>query len=119
MSQLGLVLFMFIVGAELRLPGGVPRSCSRRDASGCCRSLVPMALGLPMAALLYPSLAPPGVAFWPFALFMAAAMSITAFPVMARILKEREMTHTTIGRLALTGAAVADVLAWVMLAAGR
>ena len=70
-----------------------------------------------MAALLYPSLAPPGVTFWPFALFMAAAVSITAFPVMARILKEREMTHTTVGRLALTGAAVADVLAWVMLAA--
>jgi K+:H+ antiporter len=72
---------------------------------------------LVMAALLYESLAPAGVAFWPFALFMAVAVSITAFPVMARILKERGMTHTTVGRLGLTGAAVADVLAWVMLAA--
>ena len=63
-----------------------------------------------MAGSLYERLAPDGVQFWPFALFMASAMSITAFPVMARILKERDMTHTTLGRLSLTGAAVADVL---------
>jgi Kef-type K+ transport system membrane component KefB len=117
LSQLGLVLFMFIVGAELRLPSGVPRQLFAAGRIGLFSVIVPMALGLPMAALLYQSLAPAGVAFWPFALFMAAAVSITAFPVMARILKEREMTHTTVGRLALTGAAVADVLAWLMLAA--
>ena len=73
-------------------------------------------LGLAISPLLWPALAPQGVAFWPFALYMAAAMSITAFPIMARILKERRMTHTTIGRLSLTGAAVADVFAWIMLA---
>jgi Kef-type K+ transport system membrane component KefB len=56
------------------------------------------------------------VSFWPFALFLAVAVSITAFPVMARILKDRNLTQTTIGRLGLTSAAVADVLAWVMLA---
>lgn len=117
LSQLGLVLFMFIVGAELRLPSGVPRQLLAAGRIGLLSVIVPMALGLPMAALLYRPLAPAGVAFWPFALFMAAAVSITAFPVMARILKERDMTHTTVGRLALTGAAVADVLAWVMLAA--
>jgi Kef-type K+ transport system membrane component KefB len=64
---------------------------------------------------LYP-LAPAGVGFWPFALFMAAALSITAFPVMARILKDRGLTQTRIGRLALSSAAIADVFAWVMLA---
>jgi Kef-type K+ transport system membrane component KefB len=64
---------------------------------------------------LYPLVSIPGVAFWPFALFVAAAMSITAFPVMARILKDRNMTQTRVGRLALTSAAVADVLAWAML----
>ena len=47
---------------------------------------------------------------------MASAMSITAFPIMARILKERGMTHSVIGRLSLTSAAMADVLAWIMLA---
>jgi Kef-type K+ transport system membrane component KefB len=117
LSQLGLVLFMFIVGAELRLPSGVPRQLFAAGTIGVSSVVVPMVLGLPMAALLYESLAPAGVAFWPFALFMAAAVSITAFPVMARILKDRGMTHTTVGRLGLTGAAVADVLAWVMLAA--
>jgi Kef-type K+ transport system membrane component KefB len=117
LSQLGLVLFMFIVGAELRLPSGVQRQLFAAGRIGLFSVIVPMALGLPMAALLYESLAPAGVAFWPFALFMAASVSITAFPVMARILKERGMTHTTVGRLGLTGAAVADVLAWVMLAA--
>lgn len=117
LSQLGLVLFMFIVGAELRLPSGVPRQLFAAGRIGVFSVVVPMMLGLPMAAALYDSLAPEGVAFWPFALFMAVSVSITAFPVMARILKDRGMTHTTIGRLGLTGAAVADVLAWVMLAA--
>jgi K+:H+ antiporter len=117
LSQLGLVLFMFIVGAELRLPSGVQRQLFAAGRIGVFSVVVPMALGLPMAALLYDSLAPAGVAFWPFALFMAASVSITAFPVMARILKDRGMTHTTVGRLGLTGAAVADALAWVMLAA--
>lgn len=117
LSQLGLVLFMFIVGAELRLPSGVQRQLFAAGRIGVFSVVVPMLLGLPMAALLYDSLAPAGVAFWPFALFMAASVSITAFPVLARILKDRGMTHTTVGRLGLTGAAVADVLAWVMLAA--
>lgn len=117
LSQLGLVLFMFIVGAELRLPSGVARQVLAAGRIGVLSVVVPMALGLPMAALLYRPLAPANVAFWPFALYMAVAVSITAFPVMARILKDRAMTHTTVGRLALTGATVADVLAWVMLAA--
>jgi len=116
LSQLGLVLFMFIVGAELRLPMGVRAQLIAASWVGVLSVLFPMALGLAVAYPLYPSLAPEGVTFWPFALFMAAAMSITAFPIMARILKERRMTHTTIGRLSLTSAAVADVLAWIMLA---
>ncbi len=78
--------------------------------------LVPMAFGLAAAVLLYEGFAPEGVAFPTFALFMASAMSITAFPIMARILKERGMTHSLIGRLSLTSAAMADVLAWIMLA---
>lgn len=116
LSQLGLVLFMFIVGAELRLPTGARRQLIGAGWIGVLSVLVPMALGLLVASLLYKQLAPAGVTFWSFALFMASAMSITAFPVMARILKERGMTHTTIGRLSLTASAVADVLAWVLLA---
>ena len=115
-SQLGLVLFMFIVGAELRLPAGAKAHIVAASWIGVLSVLLPMAFGFAVAIPLYPDLAPDGVAFWPFALFMAAAMSITAFPVMARILKDRGETQTRIGRLSLAGAAVADVFSWVMLA---
>jgi Kef-type K+ transport system membrane component KefB len=116
LSQLGLVLFMFIVGAELRLPLGLRRQLTAAGCVGIASVVLPMLLGILISPLLYPQLAPPGVAFWPFALFMAAAMSITAFPIMARILKERDLTHSELGRLALTSAAVADVFAWIVLA---
>ena len=115
LSTLGLVLFMFIVGAELRAPDGVRAQVKAAGLVGVLSVLLPMAAGLAVAPFLHP-LAPAGVGFWPFALFMAAAMSITAFPILARILKERAMTHTTLGRLALSAAAIADVLAWIMLA---
>jgi Kef-type K+ transport system membrane component KefB len=111
---------MFIVGAELRLPhapdGGVRRQIIDASWIGMLSIVVPMLLGLGVAVLTHETLAPPGVTFWPFALFMASAMSITAFPVMARILKERQLTQSTLGRLSLTAAAVADVVAWIMLA---
>ena len=116
LSQLGLVLFMFIVGAELRLPTGVRSQLVSASWIGILSVLLPMGLGIGIAYPLYPVAAPAGVPFWPFALFMASAMSITAFPVMARILKDRGETQTTVGRLAMTSAAVADVLAWIMLA---
>src|SRR6185436_6250529 len=116
LSQLGLVLFMFIVGAELRLPSGGRKQLVAAGWIAVLSVLVPMALGLLVAVPLHGSLAPQGVTFWPFALFMAAAMSMTAFPVMARILKDRQMTQTTIGRLSLASAAIADVLVWMMLA---
>lgn len=115
LAQLGLVLFMFIVGVELRAPDGVRAQLRSAGLVGVASVLVPMGLGFAVAPWLHPY-APDGVALLPFALFMAAAMSITAFPILARILKERNMTHTPLGRLALGGAAIADVLAWVMLA---
>ena len=115
-SQLGLVLFMFIVGAELRLPTGAKAEIKAATWIGVLSVLLPMVLGFAAAVPLHPLLAPPGVSFLPFAVFMAVAISITAFPVMARILKDRNETQTRIGRLSLTGAAVADVLSWILLA---
>ncbi len=115
-SQLGLVLFMFIVGAELRLPRGAKAQIKAATWIGVLSVLLPMALGFAAAVPLHSLLAPPGATFLPFALFMAASMSITAFPVMARVLKDRGETQTRIGRLSLTAAAVADVFSWVMLA---
>jgi Kef-type K+ transport system membrane component KefB len=115
LSTLGLVLFMFIVGVELRAPEGVRAQVKSAGYVGVFGVLLPMAAGIGIAPWLHP-LAPAGVGFWPFALFMAAAMSITAFPVMARILKDRGLTQTRIGRLSLGSAAIADVFAWIMLA---
>jgi Kef-type K+ transport system membrane component KefB len=116
LSQIGLVLFMFVVGAEIRLPGGARGGIAKATWIGVLGVILPMLLGLAIAPLLHERFAPAGIGFWPFALFMAASMAITAFPIMARILKERAMTRTPLGQLALASAAIADVLAWIMLA---
>src|SRR5262249_4494925 len=106
LSTLGLVLFMFIVGLELRWPEGVRAQVRAATSVGLASMAAPLLLGLAVAPLLYPALAPAGVAFWPFALFVATALSITAFPVMARILKDRGLTRTRFGQLSLAAAAV-------------
>jgi len=116
LSQVGLVLFMFIVGAELRAPGGARERIVAAGWVGTLGVVLPMALGLAIAPALHTRFAPDGVGFWPFALFMAASMAITAFPVMARILKDRDMTRTPVGQLSLASAAIADVFAWIALA---
>ncbi|RUR65461.1 cation:proton antiporter [Variovorax guangxiensis] len=116
LSTLGLVLFMFVVGLELRASKGVREQLRSAGYVGVLSVVVPMALGIAIAPALHPSLAPAGVGFWPFALFIAAALSITAFPVMARILKDRGMTRTPFGQLSLGAAAVVDVFAWILLA---
>ncbi|MFI4970254.1 MAG: cation:proton antiporter [Lysobacterales bacterium] len=116
LSQVGLVLFMLVVGAELRAPAGSRARLLAAGWIGTLGVLVPMLLGLAIAPVLHPRFAPPGIGMWPFALFMAASMAITAFPVMARILKDRGMTRSPLGQLALGAAAVADVLAWIVLA---
>lgn len=116
LSTLGLVLFMFVVGLELRWPQGVRARIAAAANVGVASVVLPMALGLAVAPWLHPALAPAGVGFWPFALFLAAALSITAFPVMARILKDRGLTQTSFGQLSLSAAAVVDAIAWILLA---
>ncbi|TDR47785.1 transporter (CPA2 family) [Tahibacter aquaticus] len=115
-SQIGLVLFMFIVGAELRMPTGLRSQMLASAWIGGCAMLLPFLFGLGMAPWLHPQLAPAGVGFVPFALFVATAMAITAFPVLARILKDTGLAATPIGQLGLTSAAFADLLAWILLA---
>ena len=114
-SQVGLILFMFLVGLELdpRLLNG-----NRKAAVAISQSsiIVPFVLGGLLAMYLYPRLSGPPVSLTAFTLFMCAAMSITAFPVLARILLERDMLRTKIGALAISCAAVDDVTAWCILA---
>jgi len=78
--------------------------------------VVPFLLGAALSLFLYKELAPPGTSFNAFALFIGVAMSITAFPVLARILEDRGMTQTYLGSIAITCAAVDDVTAWCILA---
>ncbi|HSL71782.1 MAG TPA: cation:proton antiporter [Longimicrobiales bacterium] len=115
LSQMGLLLFMFVIGLEFD-----PNLLRGRGHTAVITShasiTLPFLLGSLVAVPLYPRLAPAGVAFTPFALFMGAAMSVTAFPVLARILAERGLTHSRVGVVALACAAVDDVTAWCMLA---
>jgi K+:H+ antiporter len=115
LSQLGVVLFMFIVGMELNV-----RHVKERGSAAVMIShasiIVPFVLGSGLALFLYRGLAPPGTSFSAFALFIGVAMSITAFPVLARILEDRGLTQTDLGSIALTCAAVDDVTAWCILA---
>lgn len=115
LSQIGLLLFMFLVGLELDLKQ--LRELGRAAIITSQASiLAPFILGFLLAVYLYPRVSDPSVNFTGFALFMSIAMSITAFPVLARILAERDLLRTKVGALAIACAAVNDVTAWCILA---
>lgn len=115
LSQLGLILFLFIVGMEVDITALRNRAHSAVVVSHAS-IVAPFGLGMALALYLYQDFAPDGVAFTPFALFMGAALSITAFPVLARIIQERGLQETRVGALSITCAAVDDVTAWSALA---
>lgn len=117
LSTIGVTLFMFIVGVELRAPEGSRNQLRAAASIGFLGIVLPLCMGLAIAPVLQARFAPEGVGDWPFALFIAATMSVTAFPVLARILKDRALTHTTPGRLALGAAVIDDGCVWILLAA--
>ena len=115
LSQIGLLLFMFLVGLEfnpkfLRKQGHTAFLTSHASIS------LPYLLGALLALFLYPRLSDESVDFMEFTLFLGAAMSVTAFPVLARILRDRQLSRTEIGTVAIACAAVDDVTAWCLLA---
>lgn len=115
LSQIGLIFFMFLIGLELDpkyLKGNLNTAILTSNVS----ILVPFLLASVLALVLYPLISNAGVSFTAFALFLGAAMSITAFPVLARIITENNLQSTRLGTLALTCAAVDDVTAWCLLA---
>jgi Kef-type K+ transport system membrane component KefB len=115
LSQVGVCLFMFAVGMELDWRHVRSKAQSAIVVSHA--SIVfPYLLGVLLAYYLFSHLAAPGATFTAFALFMGISMSITAFPVLARILQERGMSRTFLGSTAITSAAVDDVTAWSILA---
>lgn len=115
LSQIGLLLFMFLVGLEFdpaRLRGRGDAAVLTSHAS----ILAPFLFGTALALWTYPRFSDASVPFAGFALFSGAAMSVTAFPVLARILVERDLQRTRIGSMAIACAAVDDVSAWSLLA---
>jgi Kef-type K+ transport system membrane component KefB len=115
LAQVGVVLYMFLVGLELNVEP-LRRRAHAAIMTSHASIVVPFVLGSLLALYLYPLLSPAGIPFTSFALFMGVAMSITAFPVLARILSDRGMTRSELGVIALTCAAVDDVTAWCLLA---
>lgn len=115
LSEVGLIFFMFLVGLELN-PKYLKSNLDIAILTSHVSILVPFSLGSLLALLLYPIVSNNSVSFTAFALFLGAAMSITAFPVLARIITEHNLQNTKLGTLALTCAAVDDVTAWCLLA---
>ena len=114
-AQLGVILYMFLVGLELN-PDALRGQLRATVAISQTSIVVPFALGWALAVYLYPRFSSGEVPFVSFALFLGIAMSITAFPVLARILSDLGMTRTPLGVVALTCAAIDDVTAWCLLA---
>lgn len=114
-AQIGVLLFMFVVGLELDtriLRREAPSTLAISHAS----IAVPFLLGSALALWLYPLLSSAGVSFTAFSLFLGISMSVTAFPVLARILTDRQLQNTETGTVAMICAAVGDVTAWCILA---
>lgn len=116
LSQIGLILFMFMVGMELELKT-LKNKAREAVLISHASIIIPFALGMILAYYIYGNFAPPNIQFLSFALFIGIAMSITAFPVLARIVHERGIHKTRLGAIVITCAAVDDITAWSLLAA--
>jgi len=116
LSQIGLILFMFIVGMEIDV-NVLKNKAHDAVVISHASIIVPFSLGMGLAYFIYQSFAPVGVRFTSFGLFIGIAMSITAFPVLARIVQERGIHKTRLGTIVITCAAADDITGWSILAA--
>lgn len=116
LSQIGLILFMFVIGMELDLKV-LKNKANDAVVISHASIVIPFALGIGLSYFIYHQFAPEGVEFLSFSLFMGIAMSITAFPVLARIVQERGIHKTKLGTIVITCAAADDITAWCLLAA--
>ncbi|MBM6499270.1 cation:proton antiporter [Flavobacterium macrobrachii] len=116
LSQVGLILFMYVIGMELDLKV-LKNKANDAVVISHASIVIPFALGIGLSYFIYHEFAPQGVEFLSFGLFMGIAMSITAFPVLARIVQERGIHKTRLGTIVITCAAADDITAWCLLAA--
>lgn len=115
LSQVGLILFMFVIGMELDF-SVLKNKINETLVISHAGILVPFFLGILSSYWIYEEYASSHTPFLPFALFIGISMSITAFPVLARIIQERNMAKTQLGTLTIASAANDDVTAWCLLA---
>jgi Kef-type K+ transport system membrane component KefB len=115
LSQVGLILFMFVIGMELDIRI-IRKQAHEAVIISHASIIIPYTLGVGLSYFIYSEFAPAHISFIAFALFMGIAMSITAFPVLARVIQERGLTKTRLGALAITCAAADDITAWCILA---
>ncbi len=115
LAQVGILLYMFLVGIEFE-PGVMKEKTHTAILVSHSSIMTPFILGAGLSLILYPLVSTSDVPFSIFALFMGVSMSVTAFPVLARILTDRQIHKTPLGVMALTCAAVDDVTAWCLLA---
>ena len=115
LSTVGLILFLFLIGTEVNIEHLYHQRATAALAS-TLSILAPFAFGVLLAHPLRTRFAPQGIRNLPFVMFLGIAMSITAFPVLARILEERGIQSTSLGTTAITCAAVDDLVAWILLA---
>lgn len=115
LSQIGLILFMFVIGMELDLKA-LKNKANDAVVISHASIIFPFTLGISLAYFIYNRFAPDGVEFLSFALFIGISMSITAFPVLARIVQERGIHKTKLGTIVITCAAADDITAWCILA---
>ena len=116
LSNFGLILFMFAIGMELRL-GDIRRQLKSSLIISHAGIFIPFALSLPLSYAIYTEYASGLTPFMPFALFIGISMSITAFPVLARIIQENHLQRSYLGKLSLSTVAAGDITAWLLLAA--
>lgn len=116
LSQVGLIFFMFVIGMELDLKV-LKNKANDAVVISHASIVIPFALGIGLSYYIYHQFAPEGIEFLSFSLFMGIAMSITAFPVLARIVQERGIHKTRLGTIVITCAAADDITAWCLLAA--
>ena len=116
LSQIGLILFMFTIGMELNI-NKLKDKISETYVISHASILIPYFFGMLMAYFVYEEFAAKQTDFLSFALFIGISMSITAFPVLARIVQEKGLSKTHLGTIAIASAANDDVTAWCILAA--
>ncbi|MFI7672094.1 cation:proton antiporter [Actinophytocola sp. NPDC049390] len=116
LSTVGLMFYMFLVGLEVD-HSKLDRRATRRAGVLAVSGILPtFVLGAAAATMFYDLLSTSDIALWKFMLFLGGALSITAFPMLARILQERDMAGTPLGGLTLLAAAIDDAVAWAILA---